>query len=161
MVSGAGRVAVLVAATIAAAACTGAPGGETGSDISVAASFAQERCYRLIHHDTFAYAACLRNLLQDETQPARKRLGIEYFGWVGAVNSARLAMRGADATAREFLRRFRTTQKALGIDDQTLCASIPGDCAARIARMKVMEATTAPGPRQNGEDDDEESGHRD
>jgi hypothetical protein len=100
---------------------------------------AQTRCYRLVHDDTVEFGDCVRELAQQQKQDAATRLGIEYFGWVGAMNSARLGMRGASDTAAEFLVRFRAVQKALGIDDQTLCASVPGDCAARIARIRQAE----------------------
>lgn len=109
------------------------------------ANFAQEKCYRLIHHDTFAYEGCIRSLLAGTKKVDGTRLGIEYFGWVGALNSARMGMLGADAAALEFLKRFRMTQKKLQIDDLSLCQSIPGDCKARIARMKQMEAAPPAG----------------
>ena len=100
---------------------------------------AQAHCYRLVHDDTYEFGDCVRELATRQAKNVPLRLGIEYFGWVGAMNSARLGMRGADETAAEFLARFRATQAALGIDDRTLCASIPGDCAARIARIRQAE----------------------
>jgi len=100
---------------------------------------AQARCYRLVHDDTYEFGDCVRELAGRQAKNPPLRLGIEYFGWVGAMNSARLGMRGADETAAEFLARFRASQAALGIDDRTLCASIPGDCAARIARIRQAE----------------------
>jgi len=100
---------------------------------------AQARCYRLVHDDTYEFGDCVRGLAARQAKHAPLRLGIEYFGWVGAMNSARLGMRGADETAAEFLARFRATQAALGVDDRTLCASIPGDCTARIARIRQAE----------------------
>lgn len=130
-----------------------APAPDNRQQLADAVVFAQDRCYRLIHHDTFSYQACIIGLVQEEANATPKRLGIEYFGWAGALNSARMGMRGADATAYEFLRRFRATQRQLGIDDQTLCRSIPGDCDARLARMRQMEAAPAPAARAENDDD--------
>ena len=103
--------------------------------VAEGAVYAQTRCYRLIHHDTFAYEGCLDGMLADLRKPGPRRLGIEYFGFVGALNSSRLGMLGSENTAWNFLRRFRSTQKKLGFDDATLCAAIPGDCEVRIARI--------------------------
>ncbi len=126
--------------------------------VTEGAVYAQTRCYRLIHHDTFDYEDCLQALLRDERRPTPRRLGMEYFGWVGAQNSARLGMRGAEQSAYEFLGRFRATQKRLRIDDEALCATVAGDCTVRIARMKLMEAT--PRPRlAPGEADDARHHH--
>ena len=110
-----------------------------------AASDAQARCYRLIHDDTFAFQDCVQRMLADQHDPTPRRLGVEYFGFVGALNSARMGMRGAEGSARTFLQRVRATQHALGVDDAALCSVIAGDCAARTARMKLMEATPQPG----------------
>jgi len=145
---------VLFVALGSAAACTREGGIEERRQLVAAARLAQERCYRLIHHDTFAYESCLVELMRGEGKATPKRLGIEYFGWAGAVNSARLGMRGADATAYEFLERFRATQKELGIDDRSLCQSVPGDCDARTARMMQMEASPAPKAQPKDGDND-------
>lgn len=120
-------------------AIAGAPDPALPGRIAEAALEAQGRCYRLIHHDTFAYEACLTELLAGEKKAGPRRLGIEYFGFVGALNSARLGMLGAQDTAWTFLQRFRATQKKLRIADASLCATVPGDCEVRIARMKLME----------------------
>ena len=139
------------------AAIAGAPDPALPGRIGEAARDAQARCYRLIHHDTFAYEACLSGLLSEEKKAGPRRLGIEYFGFVGALNSARLGMLGAQDTAWTFLQRSRATQKKLRIDDASLCATVPGDCEVRIARMKLMEKS--PPPRQaNGLPAEE--GHR-
>lgn len=139
------------------AAIAGAPDPALPGRVAEAARDAQARCYRLIHHDTFAYEACLNGLLSEEKKAGPRRLGIEYFGFVGALNSARLGMLGAQDTAWTFLQRSRATQKKLRIDDASLCATVPGDCEVRIARMKLMEKS--PPPRQaNGLPAEE--GHR-
>ncbi|MBS0369090.1 MAG: hypothetical protein JSS57_07820 [Proteobacteria bacterium] len=139
------------------AAIAGAPDPALPGRITEAALDAQGRCYRLIHHDTFAYEACLTGLLAEEKKAGPRRLGIEYFGFVGALNSARLGMLGAQDTAWVFLQRFRATQRKLRIDDASLCATVPGDCEVRIARMKLMEKSPPP-PRQPHDLPDD--GHR-
>lgn len=138
------------------AAIAGAPDPALPGRIAEAALDAQGRCYRLIHHDTFACEACLTGLLAEEKKAGPRRLGIEYFGFVGALNSARLGMLGAQDTAWTFLQRFRATQKKLRIDDASLCRAVPGDCEVRIARMKLMEKS--PPSRQPREQPDD--GHR-
>lgn len=139
------------------AAIAGAPDPALPGRIAEAALDAQGRCYRLIHHDTFAFESCLQGLLAEEKKVGPRRLGIEYFGFVGALNSARLGMLGAQDSAWTFLQRFRVTQKKLRIDDTSLCATIPGDCEVRIARMKLMEKSPPPQRRPRDLPDD---GHR-
>lgn len=111
--------------------------------IAEAARQTQQACQGLIHHDTYAYEDCVLGLLQQEPRATPRRLGIEYFGYVGAMNSERMGMEGAEVTAYEFLRRLRVTQRRLRIDDLRLCATVPGDCQIRVARMKQMIAAPA------------------
>jgi len=151
------RFSALVLFFLALPVRAGGPLPEVRQQVADAAIEAQTRCYRLIHHDTFAYAACLRGMLQEETKPTPRRLGIEYFGFVGALNSARLGMLGAETSAWEFLQRFRLTQKKLRFDDASLCGTIAGDCEVRIARMQQMAAAPRPRPADAAGADD---GHR-
>jgi hypothetical protein len=133
------RFAIPFAIAITIACATRAAAGpEFAGALAEGAQQAQARCYRLVHDDTNEFGTCVRELAQQQ-RSAAKRLGIDYFGWVGAMNSARMGMRGADETAAEFLARFRAAQNALGVDDATLCASVPGDCKARIARIRQAE----------------------
>ena len=134
------------ALALALVATTGAWGGgpEVLRQVADAAVQAQTNCYRQIHHDTFEFEDCLKALLVAEKKPTPRRLGIEYFGFVGALNSSRMGMLGSADTAAEFLRRYRLTQKRLKLDDDALCATIAGDCVVRIARMKQMEAHPQP-----------------
>lgn len=134
----------LLLALAAATPVRAAPNPTLLARVQAAAEEAQTRCYRLIHHDTLAYHDCLLGLLADERKAGPRRLGIEYFGFVGAQNSARLGMRGADFTAWTFLRRYRQTQKRLHIDDASLCSTIPGDCEVRIARARLIERAPPP-----------------
>ena len=94
----------------------------------------------LLHHDAEDYVACIDHLLKAERKPSARRLGLEYFGWVGALNSARMSFPGADAAADRYLRLFRKTQRRLKIADQALCETVPGNCEQRLARMRQMEA---------------------
>ena len=150
---------MLLAALTFATACSDGPPAAARGEMVATVGVAQEKCYRLIHHDTFAYEACVRGLSDRETVPTPARLGIEYFGWVGALNSVRVGMPGAEASAHEFLRRYRTTQRALRVDDRVLCEVIPGDCDARLAWMQKMEAS--PPPARADGDDDAGPAHRD
>lgn len=147
------RFAFVFLALIATSPLHAATDSATLARIQAGANEAQSRCYRLIHHDTLAFHDCLLGILADERKAGPRRLGIEYFGFVGAQNSARLGMRGADYTTWTFLRRYRQTQKRLRIDDASLCATIPGDCEVRIARARLIEhAPPPPAPDADGEE---------
>jgi hypothetical protein len=101
---------------------------------------AQTACYKQIYRDTNAYSQCLRELVAPEKRNAFKRLGMEYFGYVGAMAYVRVSQVGAEQVAVEFLQKYRSTQKRLGVADEALCATVPGDCAVRIAQGKALEA---------------------
>jgi hypothetical protein len=130
-----------------ASSCVAATREEITAAATQGAQKAQSLCYRLVHDDTIEFGDCVRGLVVAQKEASATRLGMEYFGWVGAMNSARLGMLGANETAAEFLVRFRATQQLLGVDDQTLCASVPGDCAARMARIRQAEQGTETAPR--------------
>ena len=119
------------------------------TQIRAAALDTQTRCYRLIHHDTWAFRDCVAALLAQPRQASIWRLGVAYFGWVGALNSLRVGMAGAEETANEFLPQFRRLQKKLKIDDATLCTSIEGDCTVRTARMRQAEASLPLAPARS------------
>jgi hypothetical protein len=137
-------------------ACAPTLDAELRARLGAAATKAQERCYKLIHDDTYAYARCLRGLLDAEPNPTPERLGIEYFAAVGALNSARMGMRGAEDTARDFIGRYEKTRRVLGLDEREVCASVPGDCDVRLAQMR--QVAVSPAPHRGGEDDGD--GHR-
>lgn len=101
---------------------------------------AQTACYKQIYRNTNAYSQCLRELVAPEKRNAFKRLGMEYFGYVGAMAYVRVSQVGAEQVAVEFLKKYRSTQKRLGVADQALCATVPGDCTVRIAQGKALEA---------------------
>lgn len=115
--------------------------------IHKSAEQAQQRCYAYLHDDPKQYRSCLDGMLsavkgKSETA-ALQRIGIVYFGWVGANSAARMSMPGAEAAAHAYLPRVRKLQKALRLTDETLCASVDGDCRTRLAQMAQMEAELA------------------
>ena len=110
------------------------------------AKLAQDRCYGHIYRDANAYAQCLRDLVRPEASDSFKRLGIEYFAFVGALAYVRVSQQGSEGLASEFLHKFRLTQKALAVSDDDLCASVAGNCATRMAQTRQMEAAPIKAP---------------
>ncbi len=115
--------------------------------IHQSAAAAQQRCYAYLHEEPKEYRRCLDGMLaavkgKGETA-ALQRLGIVYFGWVGANSAARMSMPGAETAAHFYLPKLRKMQKALRLNDEALCASIEGDCRSRLAQMLQMEAQLA------------------
>jgi len=108
--------------------------------VSASARDAQQQCHRLMHHDADEYEACIGMLIRAAGRNRAKRLGISYFGWVGAMNSARVGLPGAEAAAGRFLPIFRREQISLGISDDSLCTTVPGDCTVRLAQIRQAEA---------------------
>ena len=108
---------------------------------------AQEQCFKQMYRDTNAYAQCVRDMRNAQARAPLKKLGIEYFGFVGALSYARVGHMNSTQIAGEFLKDYRQTQKLVGISDAALCSTIAGDCTVRIAQIREMEA--AP-PKQTG-----------
>lgn len=111
-----------------------------------AAQQAQAACYKTIYRDTNAYSQCMRDLVEPEQRSSYKRLGAEYFAYVGAMAYVRVGQAGAEQAAVEFLKKYRSTQKRLGVDDEALCATVPGNCTVRIAQSQAMEAAPPKAP---------------
>jgi hypothetical protein len=111
--------------------------------VAAAALRTQKQCQMQLHHDADEYVDCVDALLKAHAATDATRLGIEYFGWVGALNSARISLPGANEAADRYLRQFRKTQRRLKVSNEVLCATVPGNCVDRIARMKQMEAVPA------------------
>lgn len=109
-----------------------------------AAKDTQKTCFMRIHFDTFQYQDCVTELSASHHDNDLVNLGINYFGYVGAMDAVRTGMLGAEQSAHLFLGQFRKLQKKLNISDQSLCASIPGNCNIRIALMKKMEQAPTP-----------------
>jgi hypothetical protein len=116
------------------------PSSSRLSVVTQAALRTQQQCQMLLHHDAEDFVDCVDDLIKPHRKPTLERLGVEYFGWVGALNSARMSFPGANDAADRYLRRFRKTQRQLRITDDALCTTIPGDCLSRNARMLQMEA---------------------
>ena len=108
--------------------------------IAASAGVAQAQCYHHMYRDPNAYAQCLRELRQAQAAAPLKKLGVEYFAFVGALSYMRVGHMNADQIAAEFLQAFRQTQKQLGITDAALCSTVPGDCGVRLAQTRAMEA---------------------
>lgn len=108
---------------------------------------AQEQCFKQMYRDTNAYAQCVRDMRSAQQHSPLKKLGIEYFGFVGALSYVRVGHMNSSQIAGEFLKDYRKTQKRVGISDSALCSTIAGDCTVRIAQIREMEA--AP-PKQTG-----------
>jgi len=100
---------------------------------------AQDLCFKEMYRDANAYAQCIRNLRQKHDKEEFKSLGAEYFGFVGALSYMRVSQMGAEPIAAEFLKSFRVSQKRLGLSDEALCATVPGNCAIRNRQMLDME----------------------
>ena len=100
---------------------------------------AQELCFKEMFRDPNAYAQCIRNLRQQYEKQDFKSLGAVYFGFVGALSYMRVSQMGAEPIAAEFLKSFRVKQNQLGLSDEVLCASVPGNCAIRNQQMRDME----------------------
>lgn len=116
---------------------------DTLDTLKTSASNTQKQCQMLLHHDAEDYVDCVDALLRAHPKHDATRLGTAYFGWIGALNSARMSFPGANEAADRYLRQFRKTQKILKISDATLCSSVPGNCTQRTARMLQMEALPA------------------
>lgn len=108
---------------------------------------AQEQCFKQMYRDTSAYAQCVRDMRETQQRSPLRKLGIEYFGFVGALSYARVGHMNSNQIAGEFLKDYRKTQKQVGISDAALCSTIAGDCTVRLAQIREMEA--AP-PKQTG-----------
>jgi hypothetical protein len=108
---------------------------------------AQEQCFKQMYRDSNAYAQCVRNMRNEQSRSPLKKLGIEYFGFVGALSYMRVGHMNSSQIAGEFLKDYRQTQKRVGISDHALCNTIAGDCNVRLAQIREMEA--AP-PKQTG-----------
>lgn len=129
------------AAMLTGAACSaGALSQNNKQAMAEAAKSAQVSCYTLIYRDANAYNQCIRNLADAQKAQRYKKLGVEYFGFVGGLAYRRIGQMGAEQSAAEFLARYRKTQASLGVSDADLCASVPGDCETRIAQAREMES---------------------
>lgn len=146
-------ILALLASTGPVIAAPAAHGTTTAiSVVAKAAAEARKRCHEFMHEDADEYTACIDTLVAEvktRAAPAeRRRLGILYFGWVGANNSARIALPGADAAAQRYLPRFRHLQESLHIADADLCGTIEGNCTTRMAQVREQESAQSSAVRK-------------
>ena len=135
------RSPLLLATVLCLGLNAGARADARQHQIADAALAAQEHCYKQMYRDPNAYAQCLRDLRQAQAGTPLKKLGVEYFAFVGALSYMRVGHMNAEQIAAEFLKDFRRTQKQVGISDAMLCSTVPGDCTVRLAQTREMEAT--------------------
>ena len=121
-------------------AIAAAPGAQKLQTLEAAAKESQDTCYKHIYRDTHAYAQCVRDLRAAKKNKPLEALGVSYFGFVGALSYMRISQAGTDQIAYEFLQSVKSQQKALGIDDQSLCSTVPGNCAVRTAQAQQIMA---------------------
>ena len=134
------RVLLLLAALLCRSSGAEAQPDARQQTIASAAATAQAQCYRHMYRDSNAYAQCLRDLRNAQANQPLKKLGTEYFAFVGALSYMRVGHMNADQIAAEFLRDYRQTQRRVGINDASLCSTIAGDCTVRLAQTREMEA---------------------
>lgn len=114
-----------------------------------AAALAQDKCFKEMYRDPNAYALCIRDLSRAQAAQSMEQLGVLYFGFVGALSYMRVSQAGAAPIASEFLKSFRSLQKAKGISDADLCASVPGNCELRIGQTLAMERSAPAAPAKS------------
>ena len=118
---------------------------EQGLQLSARASLvARDRCQTRMHENAQAFRLCADALLSGpapRSAPQRyTRLGTAYYAWLAATAAAKNGLPQAQAAALHFLAIFRPLQRTLAVDDAALCATIEGDCVARVARLRLMES---------------------
>jgi hypothetical protein len=137
--------AALGFAITTAAWCT-TPGPLPKADLAIirtAAVTARDHCQMRMHEDSLEFLRCVDDMLLDlpaDSRPhALRRLGTVYYAWLAATAALKNGLPTADETALHFLSALRAVRLPLRIDEQQLCPAIPGDCASRNARLRLME----------------------
>lgn len=131
-----------------AAAASGTADRAGVADIAAAAQRAHDTCNELMHDNADEFDACLDALDAEVTGKAkgkskevgatRERLGLAYFGWLGATQWGRTGMPGADEAALKFYWRFLPLQRKLKLSDEQMCAVMAGDCKVRQAQLLTI-----------------------
>lgn len=100
-----------------------------------------QTCHVYMHEDADEYVSCMDALLGRVRAPDADatRLGIAYYALVGALNSARVSLPGAEAASRKYFQLVRQLQARVKIDDDALCPVVAGDCASRLATLQRMQ----------------------
>lgn len=133
------------AALLLAAVCLPVFGADPDLEQSARASLAaRDRCQMRMHEDAVEFQHCADALLSPAPAAMNRaqryaRLGTAYYAWLAATSAAKNGLPKAQDAALHFLAIFRPLQRQLGVPDEPLCATIPGDCPSRIARLKIME----------------------
>ena len=139
-------------------ACYG--GALTQSEIHLLkdrAEEAQASCSIKIHFDTYSFERCVDNLSHKYDKDELSRLGIDYGGFTLALSFARVGMEGSVETAKHFYWRYKPLQAKLGIDDMSLCSTVPGNCKIRVAQ--TIELAKSPQLKKNARTQKPEDPH--
>lgn len=132
------RKAVL-ALLLASASTVALAQGDVIKVIAAAANHAEQQCNALAHDDTDEYESCTDALFAavkgKGAVATQQRLGIVYFGWVGAMRWVRVGLPGAEQAAKRYFLQLRPLQQQLKLGDEALCPALAGDCKARVAQM--------------------------
>lgn len=127
------------------------------SQLNARASEAREACAAKIHFDTYSFESCIDKLSKNYNKDALSQLGTYYAGFAVALSTTRVGMTGAEETAKHFYWRYRPLQTKLGIDDMTLCSTLPGNCQIRIAQ--TIELAKQPKPKRSAAAQKQTSDH--
>lgn len=115
--------------------------------ISLAARQAEAGCNHLMHDNADEFGTCLDAMgaaVKGKTPAAQaKRLGIAYFGWVGATRWGRVSLPGSDEAALRYYLRYLPLQQQLNITDLDLCSTMAGDCKERLAQLVEIKKVVA------------------
>lgn len=132
-------------AAVAAAADSDLPPADFAI-VQAAALDSREQCQRLMHEDSLEFLRCvdhrLLGLPVTSRESALRRLGTTYYAWLASVAALKNGLPTADETALHFLGQLRAVQRPLGVSDDALCPVLPGDCLARNARLRQMDAAS-------------------
>jgi hypothetical protein len=120
---------------------------------------ARADCASKIHFDTYSFERCIDQRSLQFKKDDLARLGTDYAGFAIALSTTRVGMTGAADTARYFYWRYRPLQMKLGINDQDLCGTLPGDCTIRVAQTAAFAKTTRPPKSKKGIASDDAHGH--
>jgi hypothetical protein len=117
------------------------------TEIQNGALLAKRSCEQLIHFDTIKFEPCIADLVKKEKSPFA-RLGILYSGYVSSIGFAHGGLPGARQTAWKMLQQFHPLQQKLGVNSETLCGILPGNCKNRIMAIDGMLKEGPPKPAQ-------------
>lgn len=114
------------------------------AEITAAAQRAETECNQLMHDNADEFMSCLDALADRvkgrDKRAQRERLGLAYFGWVGATRWGRVGMPGADEAALKYYLRFLPLQHQLQLTDEQMCPVLSGECKVRLAQLREIAA---------------------